>query len=118
MVIPGTEDSVSLIGFAQGIERGQQGGRRLQRIDAGIGPRGMGRLALDPHLKMQAAIMGDGNVVGKAGADRVIGLGDALGQQPAGADQPARLLVIGQVQLDRALQRSSPLASSAFSAKA
>ena len=49
--------------------------------------------------------MGDGHTIGEAGADRVIRLGDALLQQPAGTDEPARLLVIGQMQLDRAGQR-------------
>ncbi len=40
------------VSFTQGIERSQQAGRRLQRVDTCIGPRGVGRLALNLDLQM------------------------------------------------------------------
>ena len=45
--------------------------------------------------------------VGEAGPDGEIGLREALAQDQARADLPARLLVVGHVQLDRAVQRGA-----------
>jgi hypothetical protein len=56
------------------------------------------------HFQMQAAIMRDGDRMGEAGADRVIGPGKPLLQQPGRADRAAGFLVIGQMQLDRAAE--------------
>ena len=76
--MPGTFETRRLVALAQRVERGQQLRRRFERIDAGIGPRRMRGFALDPHLEMQAAIVRDDDAVGEAGADRVVGLGQAL----------------------------------------
>ena len=51
--------------------------------------------------------MRDHDVVGEPGADGEIGLADTLLQQPARPDQAAGLLVIGQMQFDRAAQRKA-----------
>ena len=50
--------------------------------------------------------MGDGDAIGEAGADGVVGLADPLLQQPAGADEAAGFLVIGQMQFHRAGERN------------
>ena len=51
--------------------------------------------------------MGVDHRVGKAGADREIRFRETLTQDKARADLAARFLVVGHMQLDRALQRSS-----------
>ena len=53
---------------------------------------------------MQAAVVGDDHRVAETRADDRVGLRYALRQQPARTDLAALLLVVGQVQLDRALQ--------------
>ena len=65
--------------------------------------------AEDLDLEMQAAVMGVDDGVGEAGADREIGPRQPLLQKIAGTDLAARLLVIGDVQLDRAIERRSAL---------
>ncbi len=47
--------------------------------------------------------MGDDDGVGKRRADRIVGLGQSLLQNPAGTDQAAGFLVIGQMEFDRAV---------------
>ena len=71
--------------------RRSRGGRR--------GPSGQ-----DLHLQVKAAVMRVDDRIGKAGADRQIGTREALLDQPARADLAARLLVIGDVQFDRAVE--------------
>ena len=92
-------------GAAKGVQRRKDRRCARQRIDPGLGPRGMGGASAHRHLKMKAAIMGDGDAIGEAGADGVVRLADGLRQQPAGADQAAGLLVIGEMKLDRTSQR-------------
>ena len=87
--------------FAPGVEVAQDVVRGLERVDAGEGHRGVRGAAVDLHLEMQAAIVGVDHGVGEAGAEREVGFADALLDQPARADLAARLLVVGEVQLDR-----------------
>ncbi len=47
--------------------------------------------------------------VGEAGADRVIGAGDAAVEEPLRADRAARFLVVSEVQLDRPGERGAEL---------
>ena len=88
------------------VEGAEDPRRRLQSVVARLRLRGMGRLAGDQDLEVQAAVVRGHDAVGEAGADREVGLGEALFQQPFRADRAARLLVVGQVQLGRARERS------------
>jgi hypothetical protein len=58
---------------------------------------------------MKAAVMGVDDRVGEAGADRQVRMGEAILEQIARADLAARLLVIGDVQFDRAVERRAAL---------
>ena len=87
-----------LVKAAQNVSRG------LQRVDAGPGHGRVRRAAVDLHLQVQAAIVGGGDRVGEARTQRQVGVADALLEQPARADLAADLLVVGEVQLDRAAE--------------
>ena len=65
----------------------------------------MGRAAQDLDLEMQAAVVGGHHRIGKARPDREVRLRQALLQNPARADVAAGLLVVGDVQFDRPVQR-------------
>ena len=69
----------------------------------------MGRAAEDLDLQMQAAVVGVDDRVGEARADREIRTREALLEEIARADLAARLLVIGDVQFDRAVERRAAL---------
>ncbi len=94
---------------APGVQRGQDRGRRLQRVDAGRRHRGVRRAADHLDLQMQAAVMRVDDGVGKPGADRQVRPRDALPQQPGRPDLAAHLLVIGQMQLDACRPAARPL---------
>ncbi|KAG1433516.1 hypothetical protein G6F57_022092 [Rhizopus arrhizus] len=63
----------------------------------------MRHLAVHGHFQLQAAIVRRHYFVAEARGDQQVGLGQALGQQPARPEQPAELFVIREVQLDRAM---------------
>jgi hypothetical protein len=79
--------------------------RRLQRVDAGVGHGGVRHLAVHRHLQLQATVVGVHHLVAEAGGDHQIGPGQAVLEQPARAELAAELLVVGEVQLDAALER-------------
>jgi hypothetical protein len=56
------------------------------------------------------------HLVAEAGGEQEVGLGQAVLQQPAGAELAAELLVVGEVQLDAPFS-FAPSDSSARSAK-
>ena len=59
----------------QRVERGQDVGRGLQRVDAGLRHGGVRRAAGDQDFEMQAAVVRGDDGVGEAGADREVGRG-------------------------------------------
>ena len=71
--MPGTRERVARKLGAMRIERGQDRGRRLQRVRAGFRHRGMRLLAGDGDLEMQAAIVGVDDRIGKARGDHRVG---------------------------------------------
>ena len=60
--------------------------------------------AFHRDFEMQHAVVRGDHRVGEARADREIGLADALVQQPFRPDEAAGLLVVGQMQFDRAVE--------------
>ena len=70
----------------------------------------MGGFAFDPHLEVEAAIVRHDDVVGKAGADHIIGLRKPSFEDEARADRAARFLVIGEMELDHAIERDPAFA--------
>ena len=76
----------------------------LQRVHAGVRNGRVRHLAVHRDLHLQAAVVRGHDLVGKARAQRQVGPGEALAQQPARAQLAAELLVVGEVQLDRAAQ--------------
>ncbi len=64
----------------------------------------MAHVAVHRHLKLQAAVVRHDHLVAETGGDHQVGLGDALVQQPAGAQFAAEFLVVGEMQLDAAAQ--------------
>ena len=101
-VMPATFERDAAIDLVLRIERVQDRGRALQRVDAGRRDRGMRHLAVHRHLHLQAAVVGGDDLVAEAGGDQQVGLGQARLQQPAGAELAAEFLVVGEVQLDAA----------------
>ena len=75
----------------------------LQRIHPGVGDSGVGHLSVYRHFHLQAAVVRGDHFVAKACRHHQVGLGQTLLQQPAGAQQSAKLFVVGEVQLYRAL---------------
>ena len=73
----------------------------VEGIDAGPRLSCVRRASTDFDFKMKAAVVFGDDRVRKSGADREVGLAEALGEQPAGADLATGLLVIREVQLDR-----------------
>ena len=67
----------------------------------------MGRPAAHLDLEMQAAVVRGHDAIAEPGADREV-RPLCLRQQPLRADLPARLLVVGDVQLDRAVEPAPP----------
>ena len=108
--MPGDFRTRRLVALAQRVERGEQARRGLERVDPGIRPRRMRGFAFDPHLEVQAAIVRHDDVVGKAGADHVIGLREPSFEDEARADGAAHFLVIGEMELDRAVERDAAFA--------
>jgi hypothetical protein len=87
------------------VERVEDLHRALQRIDAGGRNGGVRHLAVHRHFHLQAAVVGRDHFVAEAGRDHEVGLGQALLQQPARAEDAAEFFVVGEVQLDAALGR-------------
>ena len=69
----------------------------------------MSRAAEDLDLEVKAAVMGVDDRIGEASADRQIRTREAVLEQIKRADLAARLLVIGDVQFDRAVERRAAL---------
>src|SRR5277367_1783485 len=69
----------------------------------------MSRAAKDLDFEVKGAVMGVDNRIGEAGADRQIRTREAALEQMTRADLAARLLVIGDVQFDRAIERRAAL---------
>ncbi len=90
---------------APAVKRGKDRVRRFERVDAGRGAGGMGGAAEDLDLEMKAAVMGVDHRIGEARADRQIRTREAVLEQVARADLAARLLVIGDMQFNRAIER-------------
>ncbi len=86
------------------VERREDRVRRFERIGAGLGHGRVGLAAAHGDFEMQAAIVRGHDRVGEAGADREIRLGDVLVEQPLGTDLAAGFLVVGEVQLDMAVE--------------
>jgi hypothetical protein len=63
--------------------------------------------AVQRDFHLQAAVVRGDHLVAEARGDQVVGLAQAVVQQPAGAQFAAELLVVGEVQFDRALQRQA-----------
>ena len=84
------------------IERVQDRGRALQRVDAARRNRRVRHLAVHRDLELQAAVVRGHDLVAEAGGEQQVGLDQALLQQPAGAELAAEFLVVGEVQLDAA----------------
>ena len=114
--MPGTAERIALRVLAVGVEGVEDPRRRLERVVARLRLRGVRRLAGDHDLEVQAAVVRGDDAVGEAGADREVGLGEALLQQPFRPDRAARFLVVGQMQLDRA-RRAPRRATSARAAR-
>ena len=93
--------------LSQCVEAAQDPVGRLQRIDAALGFRRMAGSADDFHLEMQAAVVRRGDRIGKAGADRVIGLRQCALEQPRRSERTTRLFVVSEMQFDRAVERST-----------
>ena len=92
------------IAAPQAVEVGLYAVGRLHCVIAGIRASGVRRLADNLDLEVKRAIVGGGDAVGKAGRYGVIGLGNALFEQPLRADGTACLLVVGKVQFHRAFE--------------
>jgi hypothetical protein len=60
-------------------------------------------LAVHRDFHLQAAVVRRDHLVAEAGGDHQVRLGEALGEQPARAQEAAEFLVVGEVQLDAAL---------------
>jgi hypothetical protein len=76
----------------------------LQRVGAAVGDGRVRHLALDGDFHLQAAVVRGDHLVAKTCGDHQIGLGQAFGQQPAGAYFAAKLFVVSEVQFHAALQ--------------
>jgi hypothetical protein len=57
------------------------------------------------HLELQAAVVSGDDLVAEAGREDIVGTRQPLAQQPAGTELAAELLVVREVQLDRAGDR-------------
>ena len=86
------------------VQRLQNGDGCLQGIDAGVGNGGMRHLAVDGHFHLQAAVVRGYHGIRKAGGNQQVGFDNAALKQPAGAEFAAKLFVVSEMQLDRALQ--------------
>src|SRR5262245_15088008 len=84
-------------------------GCSLQRVGTRARYGSMRGASRELDLEMQAAVVGGDNAVGEACRDDEIRPCDVLLDEKGGADQAARLLVEGEVQLDRACQRQATL---------
>ena len=87
-----------------GVQRLQDAGGRFDGVDAGVRHGGVRLLALDRDFQMQAAVVRGGDAVSEAGRDGVVGLAQALLQNPFGTDVAAGLFVIGELQFDGAVE--------------
>ena len=87
--------------------------RREDRVGGfeGVDPgRWHSRVRLAPrhrHLQMQTTIVCSDHCVGKAGPDRHVGPHQALIEQPFRTDASTGLLVIGEMQLERSVERGA-----------
>jgi hypothetical protein len=100
--MPGIAETRALRAPPPGVERGQDDVCGFERVDAGERLGGVSRPAVDLDLEMQATVVGVDDAVGEPRADRQIGFGQALLDQPARTDLAARFFVVSDVQFDRA----------------
>ncbi len=94
---------------APAVEGAEDRIRRFERVDPGRGPGGMRRAAKDLDLEMQTAVVGVDDGVGEARADGEVRPRQPLLEKIARTDLAARLLVISDVQFDRAVERRAAL---------
>ena len=90
---------------AERIEAGQDAVRGLQRVDAALRLGRVARTSAHVDFEMQAAVVRRRDRVGEARADREVGVRHALREQPRRAEGAADLLVVGEMQLDGAIER-------------
>ena len=86
------------------IERIQDRHRALQCVDAGVRNRGVRHLAVHRHLHLQTAVVCGDHLVAEAGGDQQVRLRELVLEQPARTEFTAELLVVGEMQFDRAFQ--------------
>ena len=86
------------------IQRVQNLHRALQRIDTAFGNGRVRLSAMDGDFHLQAAIVGGDHLIAEAGGNQQVGFGELVTQQPARAQLTAKLFVVGEMQLDGAVQ--------------
>jgi hypothetical protein len=84
------------------VQRVEDRDSALQRVDAGIRNRRVRHLAVHRHFELQAAVVRDDDLVAEARRENEVGSGELVLKQPAGTELAAELLVVREVQLDRA----------------
>jgi len=89
------------------IQRIEDTDRALQRIDAAFGNGRMGLPAMNRDFHLQAAVVRGDHLVAKARGDHQVGLGELVSEQPARPQLAAKLLVVGEVQLNNAAERGA-----------
>jgi len=67
----------------------------------------MRHLAVDRDFHLQAAVVRGHDLVAEARGEQQVGVRELVAQQPARAEFAAEFLVVGEVQLDCALQRQA-----------
>jgi hypothetical protein len=90
--------------FAQRVEIRKNAIRGLQRVDPLVGLRCVTGFADDLDLDMQAAVVRRRDAVGKSGRYREVRAAYSLTQQPCRANRAAHFLVVGEMQLDGAVE--------------
>ena len=88
----------------EGIERRQNVHGALQRVGATVGNGCMRHVAVDRDFKLQAAVMRHHHLVAETGRDHQVGFGQTVFQQPVRPQLTTVFLVVGEVQLDTALE--------------
>src|SRR5208337_77500 len=83
--------------------------RRFERVDSSVRRGRMGGLPIHLDLKMQTAVMRVHYAIRESGADDQIGLTDPFAHKKAWTDIAAGFLIVGEMQLDRAVQRNAGL---------
>ena len=91
--------------LVESVQRAEDVHRSLQGIGAAVGDGGVRHVAVHRHLQLQAAVVRHHHLVAEARSDHQVGPSEALLQQPLRPELAAVLLVVSEVQLNRARQR-------------